>query len=391
VLVVPIPTQNDDDELPVPPFFPPIQVEDRDRGATPTNQPGLPLDSSPFWKQRAAIVGMATLLILGVFFGFLAWTGATPRLDASSEKSLETSVQRMTAGLSDDQKTAFAQDCIALTLPGMMTTAFLNAFSQGKLPTGDRTDAFKPLQGMSVAEIHAKAEGVRRTFRDRLDLPLEGPGAQAPRLAAAQPNPAVPATVVSLAKPSGTEPKPQPAPKPEPDKGEEWIDPPLEYMNVHDEITVEIKSVVIGKAKLKSVLTSNEKHESSRAYCDQECLLISLRVFNASMTRKIEYKSWAERGIIPVVYLHDNFGNRYKRGFFGMFVEVEGATKEASLYPMSMLDDLLIFEVPVWRANVLYLELPGENIGCDGKTLRFRIPTKMIRRDTGSDGVPVAP
>ena len=45
-----------------------------------------------------------------------------------------------------------------------MKVAFQGAFSKDKPPTPNETEMFKPLQGLTVEEIHAKAEEVRRNM-----------------------------------------------------------------------------------------------------------------------------------------------------------------------------------------------------------------------------------
>jgi hypothetical protein len=69
----------------------------------------------PTWKRPAVIASIATPVIIAVFFAVLAALLETPRLDASSEASLETSLQRMTSGMSDAQKKEFHGDCMDLT------------------------------------------------------------------------------------------------------------------------------------------------------------------------------------------------------------------------------------------------------------------------------------
>jgi hypothetical protein len=79
------------------------------------------------------------------------------------------------------------------------------------------------------------------------------------------------------------------------------------------------------------------------------------------------------------VELTDDKGNRYKAINFGFGSSVIGqVTGSESIYPGKSLDDVLVFESPIERAQSLRLELPAENIGKSGKIV-FRIPRSMIR------------
>jgi hypothetical protein len=55
---------------------------------------------------------------------------------------------------------------------------------------------------------------------------------------------------------------------------------------------------------------------------------------------------------------------------------VEGTVPAYSDKPVT---DVLVFERPVPAAKVLFLELPGENVGGNGLA-RFRIPVAKLQR-----------
>ncbi len=112
----------------------------------------------PRWMKPIAIVSIAVPLIIAIVFIVLASVGETPRLDASSEASLETSLQRMTEGMSDAQRKEFLADCMDLTLPDTLRSAFQHAFLSNGPPASNGSRMFKPLQGMTAADIHRKAE-----------------------------------------------------------------------------------------------------------------------------------------------------------------------------------------------------------------------------------------
>jgi hypothetical protein len=162
----------------------------------------------PTWKKPAVIASIAMPVIIAVFFAVLAALLETPRLDASSEASLETSLQRMTSGMSDAQKKEFHADCMDLTLPDMMKSAFQLAFLSNRPPASDGPRMFRPLQGMNATEIHRKAEEARRA-RTTAD---DSAGAQSP-----QPLPGVPPPDGALSQPSGSPSNAQSPPKGEPD------------------------------------------------------------------------------------------------------------------------------------------------------------------------------
>jgi hypothetical protein len=162
----------------------------------------------PTWKRPAVIASIATPVIIAVFFAVLAAVLETPRLDASSEASLETSLQRMTSGMSDAQKKEFHADCMDLTLPDMMKSAFQYAFLSNRPPASDGPRMFRPLQGMNAMEIHRKAEEARRART----LADDSADAQSP-----QPLPGVPPPVGALSQPSGSQSNIQSPPKGEPD------------------------------------------------------------------------------------------------------------------------------------------------------------------------------
>jgi hypothetical protein len=162
----------------------------------------------PTWKRPAVIASIASPVVIAVCFVVLAAVLETPRLDASSEASLATSLQRMTSGMSDAQKKEFHADCMDLTLPDMIKSAFQLAFLSNRPPASDGPRMFRPLQGMNAMEIHRKAEEARRA-RTTAD---DSANAQSPQLL-----PGVPPPVEALSRPSGSQSNAQSPPKGEPD------------------------------------------------------------------------------------------------------------------------------------------------------------------------------
>jgi hypothetical protein len=162
----------------------------------------------PTWKRPAVIASIATPVVIAVCFVVLAAVLETSRLDASSEASLATSLQRMTSGMSDAQKKEFHRDCMDLTLPDMIKSAFQLAFLSNRPPASDGPRMFRPLQGMNAMEIHRKAEEARRA-RTTAD---DSANALSP-----QRLPGVPPPVEALSRPSGSQSNAQSPPQGEPD------------------------------------------------------------------------------------------------------------------------------------------------------------------------------
>lgn len=118
-------------------------------------------------KKMICCVAMSCVVLL------LTGCGA-PRVDATSEATLKTTLEKMTAGMSDDEKKAFGADCMTVAFfsgPdggnfGKMLTQGMSAALKGdKSPKMDTPEIMKLLHGLTVAEIHAKAEEVRQRMK----------------------------------------------------------------------------------------------------------------------------------------------------------------------------------------------------------------------------------
>ncbi len=158
-----------------------------------------------------------------------------------------------------------------------------------------------------------------------------------------------------------------------PDKAEEWVEVPASTRL--GEVEAKVISTQIKYVKLKDVI--GDENESSELH-----IVISIRVNNLSSTKKIDYSSWAGRDIFlgdDTAHLSDNLGNVYRPITFGYFDEIVGQIREASIYPNKTLVDHLVFEVPVEGVQHLQLEMPGGNVGAEGK-FKFRIPDSSIIR-----------
>ncbi len=94
----------------------------------------------------------------------IAGCGGGPRLDATDAKTYEDSKKAMTANMSDNQKRQFAQDVMTALGPEAAQAAMKRTFSKDKSTTSE-TDVYKPLQGMTVEQIQAKAEENRQKLK----------------------------------------------------------------------------------------------------------------------------------------------------------------------------------------------------------------------------------
>ncbi len=99
---------------------------------------------------------LTIVAICGVFF-LSVGCDKSGRVDSSTDDALKTSLEKMTSGMSEDQKKQFDVDCEAVRFPD---EAALNDFFKQKEPP-TKSSMFKPLHGMTLAEIRSKAEEIR--------------------------------------------------------------------------------------------------------------------------------------------------------------------------------------------------------------------------------------
>jgi hypothetical protein len=115
------------------------------------------------------------------------------------------------------------------------------------------------------------------------------------------------------------------------------------------------------------------------ARSNQRLLAIRLTIENLSRTRKIDFHGFEpELAALEFALLTDNFHNSYRRVGFGAD-RPKGQVNSASIYPRQVIEDLLVFEIPVEAAEYLRLELPAANVGQPG-SFRFQIPCSAIGR-----------
>jgi hypothetical protein len=236
-------------------------------------------------------------------------------------------------------------------------------------------------------EVGAKSMSTAMKEGDRTNQEVIPAGEPEPVRAAAEPRPRqlkdkfVPAP--QTLEPRQDEPAPEagqpqqgaaPAPGPtkEPESEAQWASA-TDTVRQGD-VTVRIKSVVIGKVPLKDQI------RGSRSASADPLLAIEVEIANVGLNKKVQYQTFMGRGFslgLDYTTLRDNFDNIYKRIDFGFSSKPTGATESESIYPGKSITDVLIFEPPIETAQYLNLELPAQNFGGTGM-LRIRIPMSMV-------------
>lgn len=113
---------------------------------------------------------------------------------------------------------------------------------------------------------------------------------------------------------------------------------------------------------------------------DKDVLQFRIWIENLSESTKLQYKGWGGDSLTSgaKALLIDDLGNEYKPVTFGLLQKPVGQKEKESLYPGTGMEDVLIFEVPVKKAQMMLLSLPRRNYTPDlsGPTkLELAIPT----------------
>lgn len=156
--------------------------------------------------------------------------------------------------------------------------------------------------------------------------------------------------------------------------GVTWIDAMREAWKC-GEVTVKVRAAAIARAR---VIDSAKRIADTQ----EDYLLLLLDIANTSATRKIEYTGWGARGEQP--RLTDNLKNAYTVQVApggGIF---DGQQRGKSIYPEKTLEDLLVFERPVGRAQSLRLQLPAAAFQGTG-TGYIEIPMAMVKSELGPE------
>jgi hypothetical protein len=151
----------------------------------------------------------------------------------------------------------------------------------------------------------------------------------------------------------------------------EWIDAGEEAIQ-QDGMRVRVTAVQVKAVELKD--------DRGRQRPGEICLLVKLRVSNASVDRRVDYHSWSEaldKEQKTMPRLTDDSGKEYRLQHLEPGWTIAGHVPKASLPTAKWVDDVLVFQAPARRIAYLRLELPGAAVGLAGK-FQFEIPRRMI-------------
>ncbi|MDB5340884.1 MAG: hypothetical protein JWN70_6503 [Planctomycetaceae bacterium] len=131
--------------------------------------------------------------------------------------------------------------------------------------------------------------------------------------------------------------------------------PPLGAVATDGKVEVRYITGRIGK-----VLFASGK---SQQRSEKDLLQIQIWIENLSDSKKLEYKGWGDDNLSSAkkARLKDDLGNTYKQVTFGLMHRPVGQKAKESLYPGSAIQDILVFELPVEKAQMVHLILPKGN------------------------------
>jgi len=169
----------------------------------------------------------------------------------------------------------------------------------------------------------------------------------------------------STLPPSGQAAEPSPPPI-------EWA--PAETPVRQGDVQVQVTAVKVGQ------VATEDMFGDGRGRSKDSLLSIKLQITNLSETRKVDYRTWGGEALAfrEGARLSDNFGNSYRLVHFGFGTRVAGSIESESIYPRQAIQDVIVFEEPIARAEFLYLELPAAHFNGSGM-LRIQIPASMIQ------------
>lgn len=107
---------------------------------------------------------MRRVVVLLMIALALAGCGS-PRFDGTSDETMKTSLEKMSAGMTPAQKEVLVKDLGAVMLRDGMRQAFQAAVRKDGAPAG-KAELLKSLQGKTAAEIHERAEAIRLEFAE---------------------------------------------------------------------------------------------------------------------------------------------------------------------------------------------------------------------------------
>jgi hypothetical protein len=173
-----------------------------------------------------------------------------------------------------------------------------------------------------------------------------------------------------------------------------WI-PASEAAIYNGELEVRIVSAKVGRFSVPDLLGNRQRR--------MRLFGVTVRLHNRSDQRKYDYLSWTGPGIDlndavhsqnPMATLRkltqgaqsemrpqlaDNFGNRYEQhiGASTDYLLGGGGPETESIRPGESIEDTILFEEPVAKADQLRLQLPARYFGGEG-VIRFEIPAEMV-------------
>jgi hypothetical protein len=135
------------------------------------------------------------------------------------------------------------------------------------------------------------------------------------------------------------------------------------------DVRLRVRSAVVGLADFEPLPGKFPPQE--------RCLLLSLRITNAGIARRLRYNGWGGGVADEELVLRDGQGKTYREKVFPPGWVLKGRARAASIPPGKFLDDVVAFEAPRTTFDSLSLELPGAPVGVEGK-LKVEIPKQMI-------------
>jgi energy-coupling factor transporter transmembrane protein EcfT len=140
------------------------------------------------------------------------------------------------------------------------------------------------------------------------------------------------------------------------------------------DVEVTVERITVEKVRVK---------DFGESLSEEPHLTVRLVVSNLSGVKKLSYSGWAGKTMSfgeHFATLQDEHKNSYKRIHFGLGSRIVGQVNNEDIYPGKMLSDLLIFEVPVDAATMLFLRLPGNTVGVESD-FEFSIPISSVQRE----------
>jgi hypothetical protein len=86
----------------------------------------------------------------------------SPRFDISNEESAKASIEKLSAGMSPTQRQTFAKDMATVLSQDGVKKAVQETEKNRTAAPADKTAIYKPLHGLTAAELHDKAEAIRQ-------------------------------------------------------------------------------------------------------------------------------------------------------------------------------------------------------------------------------------